>query len=103
MPNFALWTIRLLRWLPRTARFDAHLTDCAALAVLYFPFGDAPEDLKLAHVFRLVPLPSFIPGDAEPMDERVATTLSNRNGRRDVAPVVIDAAHLFKGGFKPTP
>jgi len=100
--SLALWAVRILRRLPHTRKLDAHLTDCAALAVLYFPFGDAPEDLRLSHVFRLVPLPRFIPSDAEVMNEGVTPALTDRDLRGNVTPVVIDAAHLFKGGLQPT-
>lgn len=59
-----LWMIRVLRWLPRTARFDSHLTDCAALAVIYAPWNGC-EDLRFSHIFKLRPLPLFIGPDAE--------------------------------------
>jgi hypothetical protein len=56
----ALRLIRILRWIPHTARFDCHLTDCAALAVIYHPFGDV-EPLRIKHVLKLERLPSFLP------------------------------------------
>ncbi len=59
--SIALWTIRILRRLPHTARFDAHLTDCAAHAVLYAPFDKRLPALRLSHIFRRVALPSVIP------------------------------------------
>jgi len=57
----ALWLVRVLRRLPHTAAFDRHLTYCAALAVIYHPFGAEP--LKIAHVLRREPLPPFVPKD----------------------------------------
>jgi hypothetical protein len=57
MADLALWAIRVLRALPHTARFDKHLTDCAALAVVYEPFGETLVRLRLAHVLRIAPLP----------------------------------------------
>ena len=61
MTDLALWIIKILRALPHTARFDRHLTDCAALAVVYGPFADTLERLRPAHVLRLTPLPNFLP------------------------------------------
>ena len=58
--NQPLWLIRLLRRIPHSRRFDCHLTDCAALAVIYHPFGEA-EPLTIKHVLRLDPLPPFFP------------------------------------------
>lgn len=55
-----LWCIRILRWVPKTYAFDRHLTDCAALEVIYRPFNGA-EPLTFAHIFKLKPLPDFHP------------------------------------------
>jgi hypothetical protein len=60
MSDAALFAVRVLRWLPRTREFDKHLTDCAALELLYAPYSDAAP-LKLSHVLRLVPLPMVVP------------------------------------------
>lgn len=49
------WTlifIRVLRFLPHTARFDRHLTDCAALEIFY----DKP--ITFRHILLLDPLPA---------------------------------------------
>lgn len=62
--NVALWAVRILRRLPHTRNFDSHLTDCAALAVIYHPFNDC-EPLTLAHVFKRRPLPDFRGLEAE--------------------------------------
>src|ERR1700731_1862283 len=43
MPNWSLWTVRILRRLPHTQKYDAHLTNCAALELIYRPFGDVSE------------------------------------------------------------
>src|ERR1700719_1748513 len=96
MSSLALWAIRILRRLPHSARFDAHLTDCAALGVLYAPFGEAPEGLRLSHVVGLVPLPSLLPRGLEPMDEGIKPAACDSHLRGDVAPIVFDATHLFK-------
>lgn len=66
-----LWLIKLLRQLPHTTTFDRHLTDCAALAVLYHPFNGA-DALTWRHVLRIEPLPPFIPhADAERPDSTI--------------------------------
>src|SRR6185437_10821646 len=63
MPNrLTLLAIRILRWLPRTARFDAHLDRCAAIEVLHVPYDDRFRPLRLAHVIGAIPLPQFLPG-----------------------------------------
>ena len=97
----ALSAIRILRKLPRTASFDAHLTNCAALAVLYGPLDENLEQLRLAHVVKLAPLPNFFPSVGDPSNQRIkATMLRDDSGRSDVAPVVINCAHLFQNGPK---
>lgn len=58
--EIALWLIRILRWIPKTSAYDRHLTDCAALAALYYPFGDAEENLRVSHVLKWRKLPSFV-------------------------------------------
>ena len=80
MSTLALWAIRLFQRLPHTARFEAHLTDCAAIAVVYAPFG-APE-LRLAHVLRISPLPDFIPRFDDAGGDDVDATPSRRDVRR---------------------
>ena len=97
MTYLALAAIRILRKLPRTARFDAHLTDCAALAVLYGPLDDTLEKLRLAHIVRLAPLPNFFPSFLDASDQRIeAPMLRHDSGRSKMAPVVIDCANLFQ-------
>lgn len=59
-----LWVIRVLRWAPKTYRFDRHLTDCAALAVFFAPWNGC-EKLRISHIFRLRPLPDFRGPEAE--------------------------------------
>jgi hypothetical protein len=97
MSDLALSTIRLLRKLPRTASFDAHLTNCAALAVFYGPMDDSLEKLRLAHVVRLAPLPNFFPSFLDAGDERIEATMPRHDsGRGKMTPVVIDCANLFQ-------
>ena len=79
MSTLALWAIRVFWKLPHTARFEAHLTDCAGIAVSYAPFG-APE-LRLAHVLRISPLPDFIPRFDDAGNEGVDAVASLHNGK----------------------
>lgn len=60
----ALHLVRILRRLPHTRSFDRHLTDCAALAVFYQPYGNA-QPLTWRHVVRLDPLPPFYGDEPE--------------------------------------
>lgn len=100
MPNWALLAVRILRRLPHTAKFDSHLTDCAALELIYRPYGDVSEPLRLAHVLKLIPLPSFLPSDSEPMNVGIGTIASDGTLGRPLTPVVFDATQLFKRGLK---
>jgi hypothetical protein len=59
--SLALTAVRVFRWIPRTAGFDAHLDRCAAIEVLYIPYDDRFSPLRLLHVLRMVPLPKFLP------------------------------------------
>jgi len=94
--------IRILRKLPRTARFDAHLTDCVALTVLYGPLDENLEKLRLAHVVRLAPLPNFFPSLLNATDERIEPTMPRNNGGRGkMTPVVIDCTKLFQNRAQP--
>lgn len=56
-----LMLVRILRKVPHTYRFDNHLTDCAALTVVY------DQTLTVRHVLRLDPLPPFIPERRPPL------------------------------------
>jgi hypothetical protein len=97
MADLALWTVRILRWLPRTRRFDAHLTDCAALAVFYAPFDARIEPLRLAHIFRMTPLPNCFPGFSEGgMDGAEASVLTHGSDRSDMAQVILNRIHLVQ-------
>jgi hypothetical protein len=61
MIGFPLRLVQALRWVPRSRAYDKHLTDCAALAVLYHPYGGCPP-LTWRHVLKLDhPLPPFAP------------------------------------------
>lgn len=60
----ALTLVRILRAIPHTRAFDRHLTECAALSVLYHPFGGVPFPLTWRMVLRLDPLPPFVPPEA---------------------------------------
>ncbi len=75
----ALWAIRVLRKFPHTARFDRHLDDCAALAVLVPLFEASVPSLQLAHVLRLIPLPCLNPGLPNPMDSGVEIPVQSEN------------------------
>jgi hypothetical protein len=100
MTDLALWVIRVLRALPHTARFDKHLTDCAALAVVYGPFDDTLERLRLSHVFRLSPLPDFFPGVPHVTRKRVEESVSSYDEpRRGLKPPVYDARFFLKRGL----
>jgi len=59
--SLTLTAIRVLRCLPRTARFDAHLDRCASIEVLHVPYDDRFSPLRLSHVVGAVPLPEFLP------------------------------------------
>lgn len=50
--SFRLKLISVLRRLPHTRAFDRHLTDCAALEVIY-----RPGSLTTRHILKLDPLP----------------------------------------------
>jgi hypothetical protein len=65
-----LTLIKILRRVPHTSAFDRHLTDCAALAVLYSPFGGA-EALTVRHVLQLDPLPPFYPEAKHPPELQI--------------------------------
>ena len=102
MNDLALAAIRILRKLPRTASFDAHLTDCAALAVLYGPMDESLEKLRLAHVVRLAALPNFVPSLSDTSNERIESTVSRYDsGRSKMTPVVIDCAKIFQNRSQP--
>ena len=93
--SLALFAVRLLRLLPHTQRFDAHLTDCAALAVVYGPFGAAR--LTLSHVIGISPLPDFIPGLTNARDQGVdAPVPSDNDFGSFMNPVV--SGHVIKSG-----
>ncbi len=90
----ALTLVKVLRRLPHSANFDRHLTDCAALAVLYRPIDPTLPPLRIAHVLRLRPLPSVDPSLPDPVAERVHVPIATDNIvrlRRDVAPEVFEA------------
>src|ERR1700726_2134519 len=59
--SLALTAIRVLRFVPRTPAFDAHLDRCAAIEVLHVPYDDRFSPLGLAHIVGIVPLPDFLP------------------------------------------
>jgi hypothetical protein len=46
----ALWTIRILQMLPRSARFGGHLSDCAAHEVFYRKLDPALPPLRVLDV-----------------------------------------------------
>lgn len=74
--SIAIWAVRILRRLPHTRQFDKHLTDCAALHLLYAPYGDASESLKLKHVLKVVSFPNFLPCCLEPMNAGIGSPKS---------------------------
>ena len=45
--SLVLFAIRVLRRLPRTARFDAHLDRCAAIEVFHVPHDNRFRPLRL--------------------------------------------------------
>src|SRR4051812_4286431 len=95
MASLALWAVRILRRLPHTKRFDAHLTDCAALAVLYAPFDPGIEPLRLAHVFEMHPLPDCIPRMIERGGQCVHSAVhTDRPNGGDMAGIVFNPVHL---------
>ena len=95
--TISLRAIRILRWLPHSARVDRHLDRCAALAVLYAPFGDNVKPLRLAHVLGLIPLPGFLPGEVEVSGVRVDSVFSDYNLGSDSTPVILDRSDFIKG------
>jgi hypothetical protein len=98
----ALTLIRILRRLPKTAAFDVHLTDCAALAVLYRPLDPSLPALTLSHVVRISALPNFLDSLGNSGDEWIETPVPSDNGwRGKVAPVVINRPELFKNRSQP--
>ena len=68
--SIATAAIRMLRRCPRTASFDRHLDDCAALA-LFHSLGEDLPPLRAAHVLRLVPVPSLYPAGTNAVADRV--------------------------------
>jgi hypothetical protein len=50
--SIALWAVRILQLLPRSARFGSHLSDCAAHEVLYRKLDSTLPRLRLIDVFR---------------------------------------------------
>lgn len=74
MSRVALWAVRVLRKFPHSRRFDRHLDDCAAVAVLNLAFPERPP-LRLAHVMRAVALPDLQPSPVDMEPERFQLTV----------------------------
>lgn len=83
--------------MPHTACFDKHLTDCAALAVVYGSFDETLERLRLAHVFRISPLPDFFPRVPHMGCEGIEKSMPrNDELRRGFEPPINDARFFLK-------
>jgi hypothetical protein len=61
-------------------RFDDHLTNCAALAVIYAPFG--AEELRLSQVLRMTPLPDFLPSGRNLRDHGINVSMPSDDAIR---------------------
>ena len=84
MGRLEFWTIRLLRRLPITVAFDAHLTRCAYADALF------DENLTLGKLLRWSPLESGI-GELDAGFETVqAPKLRRDREARDRCPVVAE-------------
>ncbi len=67
--SIAMMAVKILRRLPKTAKFDRHLDSCVALDLFTY-LGEELPSLTVAHVFRRVPLPSLYPARPNPMVQR---------------------------------
>jgi hypothetical protein len=101
----ALWAIQILRKFPHTWRFDRHLDDCAALAVLIPLFEASVPPLRLAHVLRLIPLPNLNPSLPDPINGGVEIPVLPENVvwlRRWQYPEIFDGISTTYDGSQPS-
>jgi len=88
--SLALFIVKVLRKLPRTARFDKHLDDCAAYEVFYRAFDDSLPPLTVKHALAKARLPDSLPTFGESGTERVnGSVLRLDQYRRRANPVII--------------
>jgi hypothetical protein len=97
MASLALFTVRILKRLPRTASLDAHLNRCGALAVFYSACDPRIEPLRMAHVFRFVKFPGFSPRLSKGGNQWVHMPVPAGDSiRGNFAPIVKDASNGFQ-------
>lgn len=97
----AIFAIRLFRWVPRTAAFDKHLTDCAAIAV-FWGADSASEPLRLSHVLRMRRMPKLLLSIDQRTAERVEIPAIARYGEpgRLENPEALNMSALVHNGSK---
>lgn len=93
-----LFLVRVLRRLPHTSRFEAHLNACAALEILYAPFDENFPRLRWAHVLRIVPLPDLSPGCTNMVGEGVEWEHPDDIDAGRETPDVFDKSFAVLGG-----
>ena len=93
MASLGLWTVRVLRKLPITPAFDAHLSRCALAAIWY------DERLTVAKVFGWTAVES-VESQVDFGDEAVEAAMLARRFAEDKGRGVVNETVNFQHGTK---